>query len=96
MPANLLRQAGQVVGQSFQAFADAAQRLGVYTADDYVSILRILLAHWEVDKLTGLKEQAEKARDYLMALPARLDNLSGRLQTPTTSVKFSWVDPYGA
>lgn len=96
MPANLLRQAGQVVGQSFQAFADAAQRLGVYTADDYVSILRILLAHWEVDKLTGLKEQAEKARDYLMALPVRLDNLSGRLQTPTASVKFSWVDPYGA
>ena len=95
MPANLLRQAGESGGQSFQAFADAAQRLGVYTADDYVNILRILLAHWEVDKLTGLNETGEKSRDYLMALPDRLDKLSARMKVPTESTRFSWVDPWG-
>lgn len=96
MPANLLRQAGEAVGQSFQAFADAAQRLGVYTAADYVHILRVLLAHWEVDKIGGLTDNAAKAQDYLMNLPDRLEKLSSRLKTPEQPVKFSWVDPWGA
>lgn len=95
MPANLLRQAGEAVGQSFQAFADAAQRLGVYTAEDYVSILRILIAHWELDKLTGLNETGEKSRDYLMALPARLEKLSERMKVPSEITRFRWVDPWG-
>lgn len=95
MPANLLRQAGEAVGQSFQAFADAAQRLGVYTAEDYVNILRILLAHWQIDKLTGLNDEAEKSRDYLMNLPARLEKLSGRMKVPQEVTKFTWVDPWG-
>lgn len=93
MPANLLRQAGEAVGQSFQAFADAAQRLGVYTAEDYVNILRILLAHWDVERLTGLNETGEKSRDYLMALPARLEKLSTRMKVPAEPVRFKWVDP---
>ena len=93
MPANLLRQSGQAVGESFQAFADAAQRLGVYTADDYVGILRTLLAHWDVERLTGLNETGEKSRDYLMALPARLERLSSRMKVPTEITRFKWVDP---
>jgi acyl-[acyl-carrier-protein] desaturase len=92
MPANLLRQSGQAVGESFQAFADAAQRLGVYTADDYVGILKTLLSHWEIDSLRGLNETAEKSRDYLMALPARLEKLSSRMKVPTERVLFKWVD----
>jgi acyl-[acyl-carrier-protein] desaturase len=93
MPANLLRQSGQAVGESFQAFADAAQRLGVYTADDYIQILKTLLAHWNIEGLGGLNETAEKSRDYLMALPARLERLSERMKVPTASVRFKWVDP---
>lgn len=99
MPANLLRQAGEAVGQSFQGFADAAQKLGVYTADDYVQILKTLLAHWEIGNLKGLNEGAEKARDYLMALPARLEKLSARVQGVTAAAathRFGWVDPLGA
>jgi acyl-[acyl-carrier-protein] desaturase len=93
MPANLLRQSGQAVGESFQAFADAAQRLGVYTAEDYITILKTLLAHWNVGGLCGLNETAEKSRDYLMALPARLEKLSERLKVPVESMRFKWVDP---
>lgn len=94
MPANLLRQAGEAVGQSFQGFADAAQKLGVYTADDYVQILKTLLAHWEIGNLTGLNESAEKARDYLMKLPERLEKLSARVQGVTAAAathRFGWV-----
>jgi acyl-[acyl-carrier-protein] desaturase len=93
MPANLLRQSGQAVGESFAAFADAAQRLGVYTADDYISILKTLLSHWEVDGLRGLNEIGEKSRDYLMALPSRLEKLSSRMKVPTEVTRFKWVDP---
>jgi len=97
MPANLLRQAGEAVGQSFQGFADAAQRLGVYTAEDYVHILKVLLAHWEVGRLTGLNENGEKSRDYLMALPARLEKLSSRIKiTEPSTRRYGWVDPWGA
>ncbi len=93
MPANLLRQSGQAVGESFQAFADAAQRLGVYTADDYIQILKTLLSHWNIESLGGLNETAEKSRDFLMALPARLERLSERMKVPSASVRFKWVDP---
>jgi acyl-[acyl-carrier-protein] desaturase len=93
MPANLLRQSGQAVGESFQAFADAAQRLGVYTAEDYISILRTLLAHWNIEGICGLNESAEKSRDYLMVLPSRLERLSERMKVPSASARFKWVDP---
>lgn len=95
MPAHMLRQSGEAQGFSFDAFANAAQRLGVYTSDDYIYILQILLAHWNIDKLTGLNEAAEKERDYLMALPARLQKLSSRMKVPEQSTVFRWVDPFG-
>ncbi|MBL7812008.1 MAG: acyl-ACP desaturase [Bacteroidetes bacterium] len=95
MPANLLRQSGETRGQSFPAFADAAQRLGVYTASDYIDILKILLAHWQIDRITGLNDKAEKSRDYLMALPARLAKLSDRMKVPAEPTRFKWVDPWG-
>jgi acyl-[acyl-carrier-protein] desaturase len=31
-----------------------------------------LMTRWEIDKITGLTDEAEKARDYLMKLPARM------------------------
>lgn len=92
MPAVLLRQSGEQRGESFEPFSNAAQRIGVYTAADYVKILRILIAHWEIDKLNGLNTEAEKNRDYLMALPDRLDRLSDRISVPKEITRFKWVD----
>jgi acyl-[acyl-carrier-protein] desaturase len=42
----------------------------VFTANDYVEIMQ-KLSKWEIDKISGLTDEAEKARDYLMKLPAR-------------------------
>jgi acyl-[acyl-carrier-protein] desaturase len=95
MPAHMLRQSGEKSGASYEPFSHAAQRLGIYTSADYIFILRLLLVHWQVDKRNGLNENAEKARDYLMALPARLERLSERIKIPKESVKFKWVDPWG-
>jgi len=95
MPAILIRQSGETRGQSFEPFSNAAQRIGVYTSADYVQILRILNAHWEIDKLNGLTTEAEKNRDYLMALPDRLQRLSERIKVPEEITRFKWVDPNG-
>ena len=59
-------------------YTDAALRLGVYTAHDYTDILESLLKEWQIDSVTGLTDAAERARDYVVALPARLRRVAGR------------------
>ena len=74
-------------------FSNTAQRIGVYTATDYVDILQKLIERWEIDKITNLSDEAEKARDYLMKLPARMYRISERMKIPENSFQFKWVEP---
>ena len=48
---------------------------------------------WEIDKITNLTDEAEKARDYLMKLPTRMYRLSERIKIPENSFQFKWVEP---
>ena len=48
---------------------------------------------WEIDKIGSLTDEAEKARDYLMKLPARMARISERLVIPQESFQFKWVEP---
>jgi acyl-[acyl-carrier-protein] desaturase len=91
MPAHFLRESGGKISELFTHFSDAAQRLKVYTSEDYVNILRQLLRTWEIDKQTSLTDKAERARDYLMALPDRLARLSDRIRIPEKSYEFKWI-----
>lgn len=91
MPAHFLREMGLKMGQTFGHFTDAAQRLGVYTALDYTDILKDLNVEWKIADLKGLNEAGEKARDYLMALPNRLNRVAERMKNPTLEYKFSWI-----
>lgn len=95
MPAHYLRELGVELGSTFSHFSDAAQRLGVYTAQDYVEILDSLLKEWCIDKVTDLNGAGEKARDYLMKLPDRLRGVSERLKIPETNYEFSWIGVRG-
>jgi acyl-[acyl-carrier-protein] desaturase len=90
MPAQYLRELGDKVN-SFSSFSDCAQRIGVYTATDYVDILRSLVDEWEIENIRGLNENGEKARDYLVNLPDRLAKLSERMKIPETEFKFNWI-----
>jgi acyl-[acyl-carrier-protein] desaturase len=74
-------------------FSDSAQRIGVYTANDYVEIMQKLISKWEIDKISGLTDEAEKARDYLMKLPARMARISERIVIPQETHIFKWVEP---
>ncbi|MBK9225207.1 MAG: acyl-ACP desaturase [Flavobacterium sp.] len=93
MPAHFLRESGQKISSAFEQFSDSAQRIGVYTANDYVEIMQKLIDKWEIDKIVGLTDEAEKARDYLMELPARMAKVSERLVIPEESYIFKWVEP---
>ena len=93
MPAHFLRESGQKISTAFEHFSDAAQRIGVYTACDYVDIMQKLIDKWEIDKISGLTDEAEKARDFLMKLPSRMIKISERLVIPESSHTFKWVEP---
>ncbi len=95
MPAHFLRESGGAIGQAFEIFSNCAQRLGVYTAEDYVEILRKLNGYWEIDALRSLSDEAERARDYLMKLPDRLHRISERMKFPEQNYQFKWVEANG-
>jgi acyl-[acyl-carrier-protein] desaturase len=90
MPSQFLRQLGEETG-IFSNFSDAAQRIGVYTAYDYTDILKSLIEEWEIGAIRGLQENGEKARDYIMALPDRMNRVAERLRIPDTHYKFNWI-----
>ena len=93
MPAHFLRESGDKISTAFEEFSNSAQKIGVYTANDYVDILRKLITMWEIDKISSLTDEAERARDYLMKLPDRMARISERLVLPEETKKFKWVQP---
>jgi acyl-[acyl-carrier-protein] desaturase len=93
MPAHFLRESGDKISTAFEEFSNSAQKLGVYTAQDYVDILQKLITRWDIGNITNLTAEAEKARDYLMNLPARMTRISERLILPEETKIFKWVQP---
>ncbi|SHI37909.1 acyl-ACP desaturase [Flavobacterium terrae] len=91
MPAQLIRESGEKIGSAFEQFSESAQRIGVYTSMDYVDIMQKLIQKWEIDKISNLTDEAEKARDYLMKLPDRMTKLAERIKIAPESHVFKWV-----
>ena len=93
MPALHLRESFGTKGSLFNDFSTIAQRIGVYTGFDYIDIVRKLNSAWEIEKITGLTAEAEKARDYLLKLPDRMYKISERIVIPDTKFHFKWMNP---
>ncbi|MBC7425651.1 MAG: acyl-ACP desaturase [Bacteroidia bacterium] len=91
MPAHFMRQSGEPAGVLFGHFSDAAQRLGVYTSFDYIEILEFLIKDWNIADITGITPEAEKGRDYIMALPNRLKRVTERSVKPPAYYHFNWI-----
>ena len=91
MPAHFLRETGVKLGETFSHFSDAAQRLGVYTTQDYIDIAESLLNDWNIGAMNELNDAGQRARDYLMALPARLRRVAERTKIPALEYPFSWI-----
>ena len=91
MPAHFVRQTGGEIGELFTHFSDAAQRIKVYTTEDYIDIMKSLFKKWNIENIMDLNDSAEKARDYLMALPKRLKRISDRVKIPEKQYEFKWI-----
>ena len=91
MPALHLRHSNEAKGSLFDDFSAVAQRVGVYTGFDYVDIIKKLNTAWEIDKITGLTQEAEKARDWLLKLPDRMYRITERMVMPNTKFNFKLI-----
>ena len=91
MPAHFMRQSGDKVGELWSHFSDAAQRTQVYTAQDYIDILKSLIHDWKIEGMGDLSDVGEKARDYLVALPDRLQRVTDRMKEPEKEYEFKWI-----
>lgn len=91
MPAHLM-QDGQDP-QLFQHFCHVAQRIGVYTANDYIGILEFLIGRWRLEKLEGLtSDEAKRAQDFVCGLAQRMRKIQKRTKNiEPIRAKFSWI-----
>jgi acyl-[acyl-carrier-protein] desaturase len=92
MPAHFMRETGGSIGSLFGYFSDAAQRAKVYTTEDYIEILSMLIKEWDIANIKSLNESAEKTRDYLMKLPDRLIRIAERSIIPEKQYEFKWLN----
>ncbi len=91
MPAHFLRESGEGIGKLFETFSDAAQRIGVYTAFDYIDIMEKLIKAWNIENITGLTPEAEKAQDFILKFPNRMKRISERIKIPEFGPQFKWL-----
>jgi acyl-[acyl-carrier-protein] desaturase len=50
-----------------------------------------LIKDWDIEKMSGLNDVAEKARDYVANLPTRLEKLADRVKIPELAYPFTWI-----
>jgi acyl-[acyl-carrier-protein] desaturase len=75
----------------FSDFSDITQKIGVYTAMDYATIIQHLVTHWKIETLTGLQDGMAKAQDYLCGLAARYTKIAERMKLPE-DVQLLWLN----
>ncbi|XP_006828769.2 stearoyl-[acyl-carrier-protein] 9-desaturase, chloroplastic isoform X1 [Amborella trichopoda] len=78
----------------FEHFSAVSQKLEVYTAKNYTDILEFLVDRWNVEKLTGLSGEGQKAQDFVCGLAPRFRRLEEKAQSlakQVATVPFSWI-----
>jgi len=94
MPAMNMRERGAAKGDTFATFEALAQRIGVYTAKDYLEILEFLIDAWKIPAFSGLSPAAQHAQEFICGLPDRYRRLLKRLRIPTAEElppTFRWL-----
>ncbi|ERN18934.1 hypothetical protein AMTRI_Chr07g75900 [Amborella trichopoda] len=92
MPGNLMYD-----GQDenlFEHFSSVAQRLEIYTANDYADILEFLIDRWNIAKINCHTSEMRIAQDYICSLAPKIRGLAERAHgkaKQAKSVPFSWI-----
>jgi acyl-[acyl-carrier-protein] desaturase len=74
----------------FTQFSAITQKMGIYTTFDYAAIIRHLTELWKIETLTGLKDYAAKAQDYLCKLADRYQRIAERMKPPEVT-RLAWL-----
>ncbi len=74
----------------FVDFSAITQKIGVYTTWDYANIIDHLVKLWKIEHLTGLKDGAAKAQEYLCKLSERYKRIADRMKVPD-EINLSWL-----
>ena len=74
----------------FMKFSKVAQKIGVYTAQDYAEIIGELVLNWKIETIRGVSGAAAKAQDYLCTLSERYQRLASRIILEGNE-QFSWI-----
>ncbi len=88
MPAVLMDKGAK--NNLFADFSAITQKIGVYTTWDYASIIEHLVSLWKIENLTGLKDGAAKAQDYLSTLANRYKKIAERMKVPE-DISLHWL-----
>jgi acyl-[acyl-carrier-protein] desaturase len=77
-------------------FSGVAEKLGVYTAEDYATIIEHLNRRWRLGDREFLSGRGAEAQEYLMALPNRIRRLAAaaarrKAKKAGKEAKISWV-----
>ncbi len=88
MPALLMDDAKE--DSLFTRFSVITEKMGIYTTFDYANIITHLTERWKIAGITGLKDYAAKAQEYLCTLADRYRKIAERLTVPQTVVP-AWV-----
>ena len=78
----------------YAQFALVAQRIGVYTIQDYADIIEYLVGCWKIADFSGLTGDAAKAQDYLGGLAQRYRGLADRAEgkhPEQAKMSFPWI-----
>ena len=78
----------------FEHFSAVAQRMGVYTVDDYGQIISHLLERWRVGS-RALSGAAAQAQDYLCRQAERYTKLAERVRKTLVTqptIEFAWLN----
>ena len=89
MPALLMDNAKE--HSLFTRFSMITEKMGIYTTFDYANIIHHLTEQWKVAQLTGLKDYAAKAQEYLCTLADRYRRIAERVKVQPAVIP-AWVN----
>ena len=82
---------------SYNFFSEVTEAVGMYTYNDYISILEFLINKWKVESIKNLSSEATAAQEYICNLPARYKKIEARKKVKTVediTRPLLWVKPF--
>ncbi len=76
--------------ENFKEMADIIRRKDIYGPWDYKKIVEEAIKFWNIEKITGISEVAEKAQEAILAIPERLKKIAEYIERRSKSKTFSF------